>query len=263
MRFSIPSLQQWSNSALQCLNIGSHCVICARKGGSGIDLCDDCESLLQRCFVEDPAGNLSGLCLCCGAELTAVQDSQSGLSSLLPCHACPGSSTPFTRIVAPYRYEFPVDRLIQSLKYRDQRVLARVFGTLLARTVRRSRPAGRALPAQLIPVPLHASRLRQRGYNQSAEIARWCARALGIEHRSRAAIREHDTGSLAGLSRAERQYRILGAFRAQEQVADRHVAIVDDVLTTGSTARELARELYDTGAASVELWVLARTSSSR
>lgn len=256
MRFSMPSLPQWTNSTLRRLNIGFQCAICARAGGNDLDLCDDCESLLHRCVIEDPSGYVYGLCLGCGAELA-------GPDSELCCTECDGSTAPFTRIVAPYRYEFPFDRLIQSLKYRDQRVLGRVFGTLLARAVRLRATAGGALPTQLIPVPLHASRLRERGYNQSADIARWCAYELGIESRSRAASREYDTGSLAGLTRAERQHRILGAFRAQAQVADRHVAIVDDVLTTGSTGRELARELYDTGAASVELWVLARTSSSR
>lgn len=256
MRFYPPDWRRWPESALQRLNFGSQCVICARASGPGIDLCDDCESLLQRCVIVDSSGYVSALCLCCGAELA-------GRAGELSCTLCPGVSTPFARIVAPYRYDFPVDRLIHALKYRDERVLARVLGTLLARAVTRQTTAGQSLPSQLVPVPLHISRQRQRGYNQSADIARWCARDLGIESRSRAATRECDTGSLAGLSRAERQYRILGAFRAQEQVAGKHVAIVDDVLTTGSTARELARELYDTGAASVELWVLARTSSSR
>lgn len=263
MHFSMASLPQWSKTALRRLNIGSQCAICARAGGNGLDLCDDCESLLQPCVIEEPVGYVSGLCLNCGAELTGVPRKQIAPAGTLCCPDCAGLDSPFSRIVAPYRYAFPVDRLIQALKYSDQRVLARVFGTLLARTVRRQRLPGQPLPEQLMPVPLHASRLRQRGYNQSADIARWCARELGIQSRARAVAREYDTGSLAGLSRAERQHRILGAFRAQDQVAGRHVAIVDDVLTTGSTARELARELYDTGAASVELWVLARTSSSR
>ncbi|MGQ7846494.1 ComF family protein [Granulosicoccus sp. 3-233] len=219
--------------------------------------------MLQTCFVEEPAGRVSGLCLSCGAELSSVPFEQLSQRGLPPCTQCSGQAAPFTRIVAPYRYEFPVDRLIQSLKYREQRVLARIFGTLLARSVQRQHPTGHALPELLLPVPLHATRLRQRGFNQSAEIARWCGRELGVESRARAVTREYDTGSLAGLSRAERQYRILGAFRAQEALADRHVAIIDDVLTTGSTTRELARELYDTGVASVELWVLARTSSAR
>lgn len=256
MRFYLPDWRGLSKSALQRLDIGTRCVICARRAGAGIDLCDDCESLLHRCVVTDAAGQVSFLCLSCGAETV-------GPAGETHCRHCPETTIPFTRIVAAYRYEFPVDRLIQTLKYRDQRVLARVLGSVLARTVRRQTPSGQPLPSQLVPVPLHIDRQRLRGYNQSADIARWCARELGIESRSRAAIREYDTGSLAGLSRAERQYRILGAFRADARVAGRHVAIVDDVLTTGSTARELARELYDTGALSVELWVLARTSSSR
>ncbi len=263
MLFSMASWPQWTKKSLSRLNIDSQCVICARPGGQGVDLCDDCESLLLGCRVEEPGGLVSGLCLNCGAQVSGVSAERGGATSRLPCTQCSGLTTPFTRIVAPYRYEFPVDHLVQSLKYREQRVLGRVLGTLLARTVRRQQSAACPLPEWLLPVPLHVSRLRQRGYNQSADIARWCARDLGIESRARAVRREYDTGSLAGLSRAERQYRILGAFLADEHVAGRHVAIVDDVMTTGSTARELARELYDTGALSVELWVLARTSSSR
>jgi ComF family protein len=219
-----------------------------------LDFCDDCNSLLQRCAYVDRSGLLTSLCLLCGDELIGCADSL--------CDHCQGTRAAFTRIVVPYRYAFPLDKLVQSLKYHEQRTLGRVFGSLLAQAVRQATPRGIDLPTHLVPVPLHPARYRERGFNQSADIARWCARELALEY-SAAATREWDTGSLAGLSRAERQHRILGAFRAAPAVAGRHLAIVDDVLTTGSTARELARELYDTGAESVELWVLARTSSKR
>ena len=112
-------------------------------------------------------------------------------------------------------------------------------------------------------MPLHASRLRERGFNQAQDIARWCGQVLGIGVQAGWVSRIVDTGALAGLSRMERQHRILGAFRANDALAGRRVAIIDDVLTTGASARELAREIYDSGADSVEVWVLARTSSSR
>ncbi|MBX2882856.1 MAG: ComF family protein [Granulosicoccus sp.] len=166
------------------------------------------------------------------------------------------------RIIAPYRYVFPMDRLIQRMKYQGDRRLGRVLGSLLARHVATELDSAE-LPDILIPVPLHSSRLATRGFNQAREIAHWCARELQLPAASDGVRRIVDTDSLAGLTRAERQHRILGAFRASSEVADRRIAIIDDVLTTGSTARELARELYDSGALSVEAWVLARTSSDR
>ncbi|ASJ76586.1 ComF family protein [Granulosicoccus antarcticus] len=255
MRFSTPDWQGWSKSAFKRLNIDTQCVICARQGRDFLDLCDDCESQMQHCLHTDASGYTSRLCLACGVLLSGTGDQI--------CGNCNDSSSPFLRIVAPYRYEFPLDRLLHAFKYRNQRVLGRIFGVLLANSVRAVTPEGMALPVRLIPVPLHASRHQERGYNQSADIARWCARDLGLCTGNQVVTREFDTGSLAGLNRVERQLRILGAFRAHHSVAGQHLAIVDDVLTTGSTARELARELYDRGALSVELWVLARTSRER
>lgn len=265
MRFSLPEWNYGGKSMLWRLFFGSHCVICARQGHRDIDLCDDCESLLQQSQRRDSSGYLAGLCLVCGDELP-------GNCSEPQCAGCAGNTGPFLRIVAPYRYAFPVDHLIQAFKYRDRQVLGRVFGDLLAEAVRPGSerpgrevdaPAAEDLPTLLLPVPLFPERQRQRGYNQSAELARWCGRTLGIPSQPGWVTREYDTASLAGLSRVERQHRILGAFRADERVAGHRVAIIDDVLTTGSTARELARELHDTGVESVELWVLARTSSER
>lgn len=255
MRFYVPEWQGLIKTSLMRLNIDAECVICARPGSYSLDLCDDCESLLQHCLHTDASGYVSHLCLMCGEELAGAGDDS--------CDDCSRCNSAFIRIIAPYRYAFPLDRLLHSQKYGDKRVLGRIFGVLLAISVRAVTQSGMALPTRLIPVPLHADRWQMRGYNQSADIARWCARELGLQSSGHAVSRVVDTGSLAGLSRAERQYRILGAFRADESVAGQHLAIIDDVLTTGSTARELARELYDTGAASVELWVLARTSRCR
>lgn len=277
MRFNRPKWSKKLEFATSRLNFGSYCSLCLGIGALNIDLCDACESLLHRCTHTDRGGLSTQVCLQCGIVLPrcfyapsrlgggpAIADS-SGSVGMDCCSACRGQIPVFGQIVAPYRYQFPVDQLIQGLKYRNQRQMARVLGSLLARSVRsqavRSKSISTTLPDCLIPVPLHTARQASRGFNQAQDIARWCARDLQLKSWPGAARRVVDTGSLAGLSRAARQNRILGAFRANEAVMGKRVAIVDDVLTTGSTARELARELYDTGAASVELWVLARTSN--
>jgi len=222
----------------------SACVVCHRAGAPGIDLCDAC----LECFP--PLVDADGaVCARCG---------EPGPAS--PCRPCAARLSPFARLVVPWRFAFPLDGIIRLMKYRERRVYARVLGTALAREARRD-PAV-VLPDLLIAVPSRAAR-REAGFDHAAALARWCARELDVPDASAFATRTVDTGSLAGLSRAARQDRIRGAFRVDGRVAGRHVAIVDDVLTTGATAGELARELYDTGAASVELWVLARTPAVR
>jgi ComF family protein len=215
----------------KCQIIGNYCLLCARLGQPEIDLCQACESLLIKDRDDD------------------VVD-------------CRESHTPlFTRTVAAYQYAFPLDNLIKQVKYRRDRQPGRLFGTLLARCI--ASQAEHAMPQILIPMPLFPARQIERGFNQAHDIARWCGRKLGIEVNPHLVKRLVDTGSMAGLSRAERQLNILGAFRGSDKLAGKHVAIIDDVLTTGSSSRELAREIYDCGAESVELWTLARTSRRR
>jgi ComF family protein len=254
------------------LNIGNYCMICARKSDLGIDLCAECEGLLMRMRHIDRHGRETRVCSGCGSLSNPPPRDVSRLSSAdaqctaercsYYCAKCCASSRSLTRIVAAYRYDFPLSGMIQQMKYQEKRQTARVLGSLLARAVGQ-RTANNQLPDMLIPVPLNRKRQLQRGFNQARDIARWCARDLNNIPVNECVSRIVDTDSLAGLSRAERQFRILGAFRASPVVADKHVAIVDDVLTTGSTAGEMAREIYDTGASSVELWVLARTSRMR
>ena len=231
----------------------SVCVVCHRRGEPGLDLCRTCRAHLPGPCIRDRRGDvLETLCRHCGRWCAG------GLPEA-GCAACAARPSPFARLVAPWRYDFPIDGLIQRMKYRDERVLARVLGTALAREAYREGAAATAGPPEcVIGVPSGRAR-RERGFDHAAALARWCARELGLTGESALAERIVDTGRLAGLSRAARHDRIRGAFRADARVRGRRVAIVDDVLTSGATATELARELYDTGAASVELWVLART----
>ena len=236
----------------------SACAVCHRRGEPGVDFCRACRGHLPGLHVRDGRGDIvETLCGRCGrwwpGELPGAV-----------CAPCAARSPPFARTVVPWRYDFPLDGLIRRMKYRDERVLARVFGTLLAREACRTDglPETRAdLPDLVLGVPSSRAR-REGGFDHAAALARWCAREIGLPDRSALAERIVDTGRLAGLSRAAREDRIRGAFRADPRVHGRRVAIVDDVLTSGATAGELARELYDTGAVSVELWVLARTPAT-
>lgn len=257
-----PGRPEWFKNSTRRLIFDSCCILCARRGQLAKDLCISCEKLLTERLIKGSEGFTSCLCTGCGIDFKA-SDLSFLRSNLHYCAKCRSNDTPLMKmVVAPYRYVFPLDKLIQRMKYHSDRNASRVLGALLADSVKACVDAAE-LPDFLLPMPLHPARQSQRGFNQAEDIARWCGRALKLPVRPASAARVIDTPSMAGFGRAERQYRILGAFRAAESVYGKHIAIVDDVLTTGSTTRELARELYDTGAESVDLWVLARTSSPR
>lgn len=265
MRIFIPNWSELAETARNCLNIGSYCTLCARPGLPDVDICRACELQFRACLGHtDRSGATITLCPGCGLE------GRSGGAVVIYndarrkryCNDCHSKRHPLLRdIVAPYRYAYPLDQLIKQVKYREQRQLARVLGTLLGKEAKLR--AQLPLPQLLLPMPLHSARLRHRGFNQAQDIAFWAGKQVGVPLASQSVMRTVDTGSLAGLNRLERQHRILGAFRASDALAGKRVAIVDDVLTTGASARELAREIYDSGAESVDLWVLARTSSQR
>lgn len=158
-------------------------------------------------------------------------------------------------VVVPFQYAYPVDHLVRALKFRGERVAARILGTLLAEAVRNS---GCPLPDLVMPVPLHPTRYRSRGFNQAAEIARYAAQRLDLHIGANALARVIGTREQSGLSLADRRRNIRGAFRVVGRVAALRIALVDDVLTTGSTASDAARALHSAGAAAIDFWGPAR-----
>ena len=121
---------------------------------------------------------------------------------------------------------------------------------------------GARLPDAIVPVPLALRRYRQRGYNQASELALSIRRITGVPVKSDVAIRQHETAEQAGLDRKARRRNVTGAFAVAAPLQVRHVAILDDVVTTGSTVRELARVLRRSGAERLEVWAIARTEFS-
>jgi ComF family protein len=161
--------------------------------------------------------------------------------------------------LAALAYEFPVDRMLTGLKYSARLEYARVLGELLAIRIHEYRQEGLLrMPELLLPVPLHPRRLLHRGFNQAAEITRWVARRHGIPMLPELAQRCRHTPRQTGLSSRARQGNVVGAFAVSDKVANRRVAIVDDVITTQATARELARVVSRAGAAAVQIWAVAR-----
>jgi ComF family protein len=183
------------------------------------------------------------------------------------CHYChgdlPWDGAELGALTA-LRFEHPVDDMIRRLKYRGDFAIGRVLGALLAEVA--AQP-GATLPKLLVPVPLHDGRLRERGFNQAAALARFAGRLLEIPVAAHALRRVRDTPSQTALSVAARGLNVRDAFAVDEKHAARlteleHVAIVDDVMTTGSTLRAARAALLAAGVSRVELWAVARALPS-
>lgn len=178
------------------------------------------------------------------------------------CHAdLPWIKRDSPGVLAPLRFEYPVDDMIRRLKYHGAIEHARVLGVLLAAA---ARARGLPLPRLLVPVPLHTARLRERGFNQAYALARYAGRMLEVPYARTLLRRVRDTPSQTALDVAARRHNVRGAFAVcgpaalDRLLAAEHVAIVDDVITTGSTAAELRAVLYAAGVSRVELWAVAR-----
>jgi ComF family protein len=168
---------------------------------------------------------------------------------------------PDARLRAALQYEYPVDRLVAAAKFQRQLWAARALGELLARALARHPPP--AAPEHLVPVPLHRGRLRERGYNQALEIARPVAGAQRLALAPQLCQRLRATPQQSGLSAAARRRNLRGAFAVPTPLAGARLAVVDDVITTGSTAAAVVRALVAAGAADVQVWAVALTPAGR
>jgi len=220
---------------------------------------------------------LPRLCPACGDPAGVGRELCPGCEQSLPVlhHACPRCAIPyehpdahgecgtcqkhppaFAHTVALYRYAPPVDHFIRALKFHRQLGLARLLGEQLARRLAQET----ARPDLIMPVPLHNARLRERGYNQALEIARPLARALGVPLDFRSLVRVRATAPQTGMTVAARRKNLRAAFALRDDTAVQNlrVALVDDVMTTGSTVQAAAQCLRAAGAKKIDIWVVAR-----
>jgi ComF family protein len=179
-----------------------------------------------------------------------------GAASHSLCGECLRRPPPFDRAFAALRYEAPVDDLVGGFKYHRRLALGRALGEILAASLVDA--GGGEPPELLIPVPASPARLRERGFNQAAELARHLSARLGIPWSAGLLVRRGSALPQRGLGRAQRRRNARGSL-ALERDAPRRVALVDDVITTGATAAEASRVLRAGGAALVEIWAVART----
>jgi ComF family protein len=183
-----------------------------------------------------------------------------GAFSLDLCPACdadlvPNDAHEIESGYVPFRYAYPIDHLVRGLKFRGELACGRVLGELFAARVLANAVT---LPELIIPVPLARRRYLQRGFNQANELALPIQRATRIPVRNDLVIRHRETAEQATLDPASRRKNVRRAFTMVAPLPARHVAILDDVVTTGSTVAEVARVLRAAGAERIEIWAICR-----
>ncbi|HWR76591.1 MAG TPA: ComF family protein [Thiobacillus sp.] len=211
------------------------CLLCGATSGTG-HLCSACLAGLPwhsqpqcpQCAIPTPDGQVCGACL--------------------------KHPPAFDRSCAALAYAFPLDRLIPRLKYHGQLAIAPALGECLAQVA-----ASRPRPDRLIAMPLHAKRIRERGFNHATEIAREAAKRLGLPLDTDSCRRVRDTPPQMGLKHDARRRNVRGAFVCTGDVRGQRIALIDDVMTTGTSLDELAATLKQAGAREVTCWVAART----
>ncbi len=235
----------------------------ARRARGGVVRCARL-ALPQRCELCVAAAGAALLCARCTAALPRLSAACAICALPSPggaiCGACLAHPPPYAAAIAPLVYAFPVDRLLQRLKYGGRLVLADWAAATLAAAIATAlaRRAKDAWPDRIVALPLAASRQRERGFNQAQEIASRIAPATALPLATPLA-RIAGGPPQASLSWAQRARNVRGAFAVEGEVRGARIALVDDVMTTGATLAEAARALRGAGAARVECWVVART----
>lgn len=194
-------------------------------------------------------------CSRCAIPLPADYAAKSPQHSV--CADCLQQSPPFHHSLSAFVYGQPLEWMIRQFKFNAQLMYVPLFAELWLDYLRRQ-PDLEPWPDVLLPMPLHPARLRQRGFNQSGLLAGYLSKALQIPLNTQDCRRIRDTPHQTGKSARQRRRNIKGAFQFVNQHAYRHLAIVDDVVTTGSSVSELARQLKRAGVARVDVWSLAR-----
>ncbi len=214
------------------------CVLCNDPAGI-ISLCDACQKDLPR---------IKYCCSQCGLPF------QEKLDNAL-CGECQQTLPPIDYLISSLAYDYPVGYLVSQLKFNRNLTYAKILSRLLLNTLQSQTFEQ---PDLIIPVPLHKNRLRKRGFNQALEIARPLAKALNIPLAKHAIQRIKQTDAQSLLNAKERRKNLRHSFRITETITAKHVVLIDDVVTTGSTTFELANLLKKSGIEKVGVWTVAR-----
>lgn len=224
----------WLRKAVRTM-FPPRCLLCGETGANGRDLCPACAEALP--------WNASA-CLRCALPLPVPGT----------CGACLQKPPPMGETHAVFVYGFPLDRLVPRLKFHNDLAAGRLLSGLMAEGL-----GALPRPAALLPVPLHATRLGRRGYDQALELARPLARAFQVPLLPDALVRTRATAPQSELDAEARQRNLRRAFEVRAGAGlPAHVVLIDDVMTTGATLEAAAKALLRAGVARVDAWVCAR-----
>lgn len=221
-----------------------NCILCHEETERNLDLCIDCEKHLPW---------LKNVCIYCAAPLP--------FKTKICCGICLKTPPPFFhKVYIIFSYNHVIRKLITGLKFQQRLIYAHILGSLLAENIS-LQYQNDYLPDLIIPVPLHKKRLHVRGFNQAVELARPISKKLNLPIDYKRCKRVYNTAAQSNLPRHQRATNVKNAFvvEIQEDLSSQHVALLDDVMTTGHTVTELSRALYYVGVKRIDIWCCART----
>lgn len=187
------------------------------------------------------------ICAQCGQQLAQGQDY---------CGMCLTKPPNFDACFCPFEYIEPIKSQICAFKYNDRPELAQALAQIMAQEIKDN---GLEMPDLLIPVPMHTSKLRKRGYNQASLIAKKLGQLLDIEVANNIIEKHIATPAQAELSLVQRRKNLKRSFKLKNKITSKHVAIVDDVFTTGTTTEEIAKILKRNGVDYCQVWGVAHS----
>lgn len=223
--------------------------------------------LPARCLLcSYPTQNSYPLCPACRKDLPILPHSCEQCAQFLrfisidnkKCGNCLTHPPAFQRTYAMFPYQPPIKPWIRQLKFHQQLSYANALGRLMAERIQAQWYRQKPLPDLIIPVPLHDQRMRERGFNQALEIARPISRLLNIPLDYQSVMRKHATIPQTFLPARQRKQNLHQAFSSNKYYYGMHIALIDDVVTTGVTIRECAQLLKNQGSARIEIWCCAR-----
>ncbi len=231
----LPSIRHWFNSNIHSLLPSQSCFLCGNIST---------KVLCTTCLADLPFSNTG--CIHCAKTLEQVDI----------CHQYRQELPPYIHTQAVFEYIYPVNTLIQAAKFNQNLAVLNLLGHLMGELM-----TIEPRPDVLIPVPLHPKRLRQRGYNQSLELAKCITKQTGIPLDYKSAQRIKNTQPQTFLTHSQqRQKNLKDAFQVTLNQNWQHIVLIDDVMTTGSTVKELALMFKKIGVKRVDVWCCARRS---
>ncbi len=228
------------------------CFLCKKSADISLSLCSICIS------------NLPENSCCCSLCATPLNSSVEYLldDSPLLCGKCQKHKSSFDQVFSPFLYQEDMVKLIHQFKYHGKlymgKTLAELFFQKFLQKYRQNNSIA-SFPELIIPVPLHIKRLKYRGFNQSNEVAQYLSKKMSIKLDNTLIERLKLTHTQRGLNLKQRKANLKDAFARTDNVfTQKHIVLVDDVMTTGNTVSEVAKVLKNAGAKQVDVWTIAR-----